>query len=406
MQVHEPTESTTGRIDRLKDALQAAHGVPTDAMRTVVSPYRVCPIGAHSDHQGGTTLGMAVSAYNYLTFAPNDSRHVVLTSDNFPGEVSFDLGRPGARAESGDNWGDYPRGAAWALRRRLPSTPTGLLGHVSGSLPGGGLSSSASVTLAYLLAFADVNGVTLDQREQVDLALTAERDFVGVSVGILDPATIAGSTKGCLLLINCRDARWEPLALGDGAPEYRMLAAFAGVTRRLQSTPFNERVAECFRAARKLGELAGRRDVSGLSDIPERVFQEHEHDLRPGEARRARHFFTERSRVTQGMTFWQEGDLQGFGRLMNESCQSSIANWESGSDELIALQRILEETPGIFGSRFSGAGFGGCCVALVDAAHAEKASASVRDAMSSQLPSLDAEPRVFLLDSVDGVRLR
>ena len=398
-------------IDHLPDLEQQqawlvdAHGVAAESIHTVVSPYRICPIGAHSDHQGGSTLGMAVSAYTHLTFAPSRSREVVLTSENFPGEVRFTLGRPGSRAADSDDWGDYPRSVAWALRERLTSSSRGIIGRLVGSLPGGGLSSSASVTLACLVALASANDLEVDQRELVTLALTAERDFVGVNVGLLDPATIAGSRRDHLLAIHCRDERWEPLRLGGQAPDYRILVAFAGVARRLQSTPFNQRVEECFRAARKLAEKAGRRDVQGLSDIPERLFHEHEAALLPAEARRARHFFSERDRVTRGMALWRSGDLEAFGRLMTESCHSSITNWESGSDELIALQGILERTAGVFGSRFSGAGFGGCCVALVDAARAEAARAAVERAMASELPGLGTAPRVFLLESEDGVRL-
>lgn len=391
-------------LEQQRTLLVDTHGVAPGSVRTVVSPYRICPIGAHSDHQGGSTLGMAVSAYTYLTFAPNTTREVVLSSENFPGQVRFGLGRPGSPAAGGGNWGDYPRGVAWALRDRLTSSSRGILGRLVGTLPGGGLSSSASVTLAYLLAVASANDLELDQRELVTLALAAERDFVGVNVGILDPATIAASHRNHLLAIHCRDERWEQLPLGLAAPDYRILVAFVGVARRLQSTPFNERVDECFRAARKLAEKAGRRDVRGLSDIPERLFQEHEEILQPAEARRARHFFTERDRVARGIGLWRKGDLEAFGRLMTASCHSSITNWESGSDELIALQRILEQTRGVFGSRFSGAGFGGCCVALVDAAQADAARHDVEQAMAAQMPG-PTTPRVFLLESEDGVRL-
>tara|TARA_B100001964_G_scaffold59751_1_gene67821 strand:- start:4964 stop:6169 length:1206 start_codon:yes stop_codon:yes gene_type:complete len=388
-------------IDDARCRMAARAGLPTNEVRVVVSPYRICPIGAHSDHQGGPVLAMAVSAYTLVAFVPAPSSEVKVTSDNFSGEVIFDLSHPAV--DDLPDWGVYAVGAARAFDERW-STAHGIVAQVGGTLPGGGLSSSASVTLAYLMAFADANTVTLDAPALVALALRAERDFVGVKVGILDPAAIAGARRDHLLAIETRDRRWTPLAAGPDAPDYRILVAFSGITRNLSGTDFNRRIEECFDAARRLAARAGRDDVAGLHDLPDAVFEDYGGELPGPQQRRARHFFGERARVRRGAAAWEAGDLVTFGRLMRESCVSSIDNWEAGSPELIAIQQILTDTDGVFGSRFSGAGWGGCCVAFIEAERAGTIVSAIEGALASRLPDL-TDARVLLVESEDGLRL-
>jgi galactokinase/galacturonokinase len=247
-------------------------GISEKDIRVVVSPYRICPIGAHSDHQLGSVLGMAVSAYTLLAFAPSDSSEVCIESEHYGEELSFDLPQPLERNSGG--WLSYARGAAYALQDLLPRRPRGINARVYGTLPGGGLSSSASVILAYLLALAHANGLELEPRKLVSLALQAETEFVGVSVGILDPAAIVGSHREHLLAIDTRSSQWKPLRLGRAAPAYRIFVVFTGTTRNLSGTGYNQRVSECFRAAEKLGELTGRRDARFLGDYDDSVFFE------------------------------------------------------------------------------------------------------------------------------------
>jgi len=329
---------------------------------------------------------MAVTAATTMSYQSVDAPVMTLTSDNFDGTVEIDLEAP----RSVEGWGVYARAAALAITDALPPTPRGLRGHVAGRLPGSGLSSSASVTLAYLTAIADVNEVSLPPVAMAQMALSAERDFVGVKVGILDPAAIVGSKRDHLLWIDSRDIRFEPVALGEKAPPWQILVAYSGVRRNLLGTPYNDRVEECHGAARKLADWSGATDVRGLHDFSDEVYETFRYRLRDSEAKRARHFFSERARVRAGVERWREGDIEGFGELMNASCHSSIENWESGSPELIELQRTLERTAGVYGSRFSGAGFGGSVVALVEDA----------DAVARVLPV-----EAFRVESDDGVRI-
>jgi galactokinase/galacturonokinase len=261
------------------------------------------------------------------------------------------------------------------------------------------------VILAHLLALAHANGLELDPRELVSLALRAETEFVGVSVGILDPAAIVGSQREHLLAIDTRTSQWSPLPLGKTAPAYRILVVSTGTTRNLTGTGYNQRVAECFSAAQKLAELTGCPDACYLGDYDDTEFSEFRERLPEAERLRASHFFGERARVLEGMKLWQKGDLVSFGRLMKASCDSSIHNYQTGSEELIELQRIFLQTPGVFGARFSGAGFGGCSIALVAAEEAEHIRASVEGAFIDRFPHLAGRARGFLVESEDGARL-
>lgn len=389
-------------MERERELLGRWAGVAPGEICVAVSPYRICPIGAHIDHQSGPVLGMAISAWSVLAFASTDAPRVRLFSEDFESETSFDLSAP---AQAGDGWGRYPRGAAWALRERLPRRPRGLVGRVVGSLAGGGLSSSASVLVATLLALARANAVDPAPEELVELARRAENDFVGVASGILDPASVVGSRRGKLLLIDTREARWQPVPPGPSSAEHRFLVVYAGRSRNLARTPFNQRVAECRAAAARLAALGGISGAQLLGDLPDAVFGEHLGALPAAEQGRARHFRGERARVLAGVDAWRRGDLEAFGKLMSESCRSSVENYETGSREQIELQRILLETPRVLGARFSGAGFGGCSVALVQAEGAEETRERVKREYLRAFPELAGRVRAFLVESEDGARL-
>ncbi len=394
----------TDLIERQRGKL-GHYGHPATSTRVVVSPYRICPIGAHSDHQYGPVLGMAVSTHTLLAFAPSESSEVRITSENYSGELRFDLRTPGAGESSNTEWGRYARAAARALFDRLPAPPRGITGVIVGALPGGGLSSSASVILSYVRALAEVNGLELSPSEMVSVALRAERDHVGVSVGILDHAAIVGAQRGHLLSIDTREVSWQALPLGSSAPDFRILVVYTGISRNLAKTGYNQRVEQCFSAARRLATLAGKPNARVLGDFAEAEWRAYEERLTPDEQKRCRHFYGERSRVQQGIELWKEGDLVTFGQLMSASCESSISNYQTGSKELIKLQDILVETPGVYGARFSGAGFGGCSVALIAADGTERIRSHVEQTFKSLFPQHAERARAFLVESEDGIRI-
>jgi len=386
--------------------LGLAHAPPD--VRVVVSPYRICPIGAHVDHQGGPVLGMAIEARTLLAFVPSRGGAVEIASDQFEGGVELEL-RAAGRAPAQPEWGAYARGAAQVFAELVPEATTGFVGRVAGSLPGGGLSSSASVLLAYLSALGAVNDHALGPAELVRAVRRVENECVGVASGILDPASIVAARRGELASIDTERERWASWPLGGDAEAPAILVAFTGIARQLVRSGFNDRVGECHAAAAALLAAAGLEPPASrrarLGDLDEDVFLRFEGALPEALRLRARHFFGEGRRVREGLECWRRGDLAGFGARMKASCQSSIQSYQTGSPELVALQQVLESTPGVYGARFSGAGFGGCSVALVRRDSAEAAVEAVRAGLARARPELRERMRVFAVESDDGLRI-
>lgn len=395
------TSPLDNRVQRLRARLAQAHELQDNEPRVVVSPYRICPIGAHVDHQGGPVLGTAIDAETLFAFAPSGSADCRLESENF--EERFDM-TMGPKRAAPEGWGRYFWAACETLLPRISREPRGVVGLVEGSLPGGGLSSSASVVLAYLRAIAHVNGIELTPEELVELSRRAENEYVGVKCGILDPACIVASRRDHLVAIDTQVPRFDPVA-GARASECVFLVAFSGVDRNLRHTGFNDRVDQCHDAARRLGQIVGATSAEKLGDHDDNVFERHLDALPPTEQKRARHFYEERQRVLAGVEAWRAGDLEKFGRLMNDSCRSSIENFEVGSPEIVALQEMVRETNGVYGARFSGAGFGGCVVALVNASVASACRKTIERTYRQHAPELTSA-YVFLAHPRDGLRIR
>ena len=381
-------------------AALVALGVAETEVRTIVSPYRICPLGAHVDHQGGSMLGMAISACTVLAYAASTDGRVRLTSTDFAGAADFEIG---AAAQRSGDWSDYARGAAAVLAPRIPSVPRGLVGVLRGTLPGGGLSSSASVILACLEALARINELSLRDEELVELTCAVENDHLGVRSGVLDPATIVGARRNAMLHIESTKLQWRAIPLGAGAPPHRFLVLSSGIDRALVATGFNDRVQECCDAAAALARAAGLPPAARLGDVPAAAFDRHVASLPAVLQRRARHYFGETARVAAGAESWQRGDLRSFGRLMHESGRSSIENYECGTPPMIELLSILQGTDGVLGARFSGAGFGGCCIALVAGDAVDEARAQIVRRFAQAHPELAQRVRAFAVDSVDGL---
>lgn len=381
----------------------------------IFSPYRVCPLGAHVDHQHGLVTGFAINKGVDLWFNVREDAKVKLSSLSFEGTVEFDLAKRTEVREK--HWGDYARGAKYALKKRFELTH-GIEGVIKGSLPVGGLSSSAAVLIAYVMAFAKANGIRLQPFEVVQIASEAEREYIGLNNGILDQACIALGKKNELLFLDCDTNEYRHIKFGganaslpkQGGLEglFEIGIFFSGLTRSLVNSDYNLRVFECKTAAWNM--LAYHEqplktfDKTFLRDIPKETFDK-TRDMMPSRfARRAEHFYSEYRRVRQGVTAWETGNLQLFGKLSFDSCESSIHNYECGSPELISIYNIMRPLQGVYGGRFSGAGFKGAVIALVDPSYKEEIEKTLTEQYLKEYPEYTDTFKVYWVQPDDGAR--
>jgi galactokinase/galacturonokinase len=371
----------------------------------IFAPYRVCPLGAHVDHQHGLVTGFAIDKGVDLWFNVRDDSMVYLQSRTFEGNVSFDMALPSQVREH--HWGDYARGAKYALRKRFELTK-GIEGVIQGSLPVGGLSSSAAVLIAYVMAFAKANGITLKPFEVVQIASEAEREYIGLNNGLLDQACIALGRKDGLLFLDCDSNDYRIIKRNPDMPDFEIGIFFSGLTRSLVNSDYNLRVFECKTAAWNmlayLDQPLKTFDKTFLRDIPKATFDKTRIAMPARFARRAEHFYSEYRRVRQGVTAWETGNLKLFGKLSFDSCESSVHNYECGSPELIAIYDIMRTLPGIWGGRFSGAGFKGACIAIVDPAYKEQIEKELTERYLKQFPEYERTFQVFWVKPDDGAR--
>ena len=371
----------------------------------IFAPYRVCPIGAHVDHQHGLVTGFAIDKGVDLWFTPNETGKVHLESKTFEGIVDFDVTQASQIKEG--HWGDYARGVKYALRKRF-SLKHGIDGTIQGSLPVGGLSSSAAVLIAYVMAFAKANDIELTPFEVVRIASEAEREYIGLNNGILDQACIALGKKDGLLFLDCDSNEYRIIKRNPDMPDFAIGIFFSGLTRSLVNSDYNLRVYECKTAAWDMLAYTDQPlkpfDKTFLRDIPKSTFDRTRIAMPQRFARRAEHFYSEYRRVRQGVTAWESGNLKLFGKLSLDSCESSIHNYECGSPELIAIYEIMKSLPGVYGGRFSGAGFKGACIALVDPDFTESIEKELTSQYLERFPEYENTFKVYFVKPDDGAR--
>ncbi|MCL2603261.1 MAG: GHMP kinase [Defluviitaleaceae bacterium] len=384
------------------DKFQSIYGYsPQDV---AFCPYRICPIGAHSDHQYGKVTGFAIEKGIHIAYGEKQNGVIELLSLQFSKRAQFHVARiPEVKQ---NDWADYLRGATLALGKRYP-LHIGLCGIIEGSLPIGGLSSSAAVIIAYLTALCRVNRIPLAENEVIAIAMEAENSYVGVSCGKLDQSCEIYAKKDHLLYLDTADDSYELIPPHRDMKPYEIAIFFGGVERVLIGSKYNKRVDECKSAAYALMALEGMEygkfEDARLRSVPRGVYDRHKVKLPEPWRKRAEHWYTEYERVEKGVDAWRKGDIVTFGRLSLESGESSIINYETGSPELTRLYEILRATDGIYGGRFSGAGFRGCCMALVDPLYKEHIQKTVTEQYTKAFPELADKFSIHYCFSGDGV---
>ena len=372
---------------------------------TAFTPYRICPLGAHSDHQFGKITGLAIDKGIHAAFGPKENGVIEIQSLQFEKRAQWHVEATPKVKEN--DWADHLRGATIALYKRYPLR-RGLCAVFDGELPIGGLSSSAAVILTFLSALCTMNGISLSPQEMITISKEAENKYVGVSCGKLDQSCEVYCKKDHLLYMDMKDDRYELIPQLPTMKPYKIAIFFSGIQRTLAGSKFNMRVDECRSAAYALKAYAGipygKFPETHLREVPYEVYLQYKDRLPENFAKRAEHWYTEFDRVQRGAEAWRKGNIEAFGQLSFESGHSSIYNYETGSPELKTLYEIMLRTDGIYGGRFSGAGFKGCCMALIDPAFEESICRQVEAAYLQEFPELTGKYSAHICHSADGIR--
>ncbi|MBQ8228018.1 MAG: GHMP kinase [Clostridia bacterium] len=374
---------------------------------TAFTPYRICPIGAHSDHQLGKITGLAINKGINIVYGPKENGVIEIQSLQFDKRAQWHV-EVTPKTKQND-WADHLRGATIALHKRYPLR-RGLCAVIDGELPIGGLSSSAAVIITFLSALCTMNGISLTSKELIIISKEAENKYVGVSCGKLDQSCEVYCKKDKLLYMDLQDDSYELIPQHPDMKPYKIAIFFSGLERSLAGSAFNMRVDECRSAAYALKAYAGMEygkfEETNLRDVPYEVYLKYEDKLPDNWRKRAEHWFTEFDRVQKGAEAWRRGDIEEFGKLSFESGRSSIYNWETGSPELKSLYEVMTCTDGIYGGRFSGAGFKGCCMALIDPEFEEQIIETVTKKYLKEFPEMRGKYSAHLCESADGVNLK
>jgi galactokinase len=357
----------------------------------VRAPGRVNLIGEHTDYNDGFVLPMAIDRAVWMALRPRKDQLVRVRSLDLEAETAFELDS----LVKEEGWGEYIKGVAYELQNAGHEL-RGFDAVITGDVPSGaGLSSSAAVELASARAFSAASGFAWDAPKMALLAQKAENEWVGVNCGIMDQMASAASKEGHALFLDCRSLEYQHVPL----PENGSVVILDTSTRRgLVDSAYNERRAQCEQAARWFGVQA-LRDVS-LQEFEKRT--KGETGLNDLVLKRARHVVTENARVLEAIEAMRAGDVKRLGMLFNASHDSLRDDFEVTNDALNIIVECAREQEGCYGARMTGAGFGGCAVALVR----EKSAEAFVDAITrTYRQRSNMEAAVYICKAGEGASL-
>ncbi len=365
------------------------------------APGRVNLLGEHVDYNGGFVLPAAIDRATYIAFSLAGSDHTTVWAADFDETASFSAGTLISKTQLDGSplpaWAKYPAGVAWALSEKGLAIK-GMQAIFTSQVPrGAGLSSSASVELAFAIAWMNLGDWHLSPMELALRCQRAENQYVGVNCGIMDQFASACGEKDRLLLLDCRSLEYRSLPLPEN-----VVVVIADTTVRHSHTTsaYNDRRAACEEAVRIFNQsLPG---VQALRDVSIADFEQYASRLPREVEMRARHVVEEIDRTERAVKLLESGDLLGFGRLMNE-CHISLRDlYEVSCPESDTMVRIAQSLEGCYGARQTGGGFGGCTVNLVDR---EKAQNFVKALAAGYEVETRRHPEIYICTASAGASI-
>ncbi|MEY8445933.1 galactokinase [Enterococcus ratti] len=326
------------------------------------SPGRINLIGEHTDYNGGHVFPAAITYGTQGVAASRSDNKVLVYSTNFEdnGVISFTLDNLGYNQQAG--WANYIKGVIVKLKEAGYPIEHGFELLIEGSIPNGaGLSSSASLELLVGVAIADLFNLSIDRLTLVQIGKKVENEFIGVNSGIMDQFAIGFGEFDQAILLDTNTLEYEmvPVKLDDHA----IVIMNTNKRRELADSKYNERRSECEEALNKLQQKLA---IQTLGDLDETTFEAHTELISDDTLiRRARHAVSENQRTLKAKKALEKGDLPAFGRLLNASHHSLKYDYEVTGIELDTLVESAQKQKGVLGARMTGAGFGGCAIALV-----------------------------------------
>jgi galactokinase len=328
------------------------------------APGRVNLLGEHVDYNDGFVLPAAIDRATYIAFSPATSQHTTLVAADFNEQAFFSPRTIPTKSQTDSaplpEWAHYPAGVMWALLEEDLSIPAMNAVYTSNVPRGSGLSSSASVEMAFVIAWQTLGGWTLSPMRRALLGQKAENQYVGVNCGIMDQFASACGAENKLLLLDCRSLEWQTSPWPENVA---IVIADTAVRRKLTSGAYNKRREACEEAVRLLKQDLP--NIKALRDVSTEDFNRLSAKLPDEVSKRSRHVVEEIERAKQAPALLESGDIQSFGTLMNK-CHISLRDlYEVSCPELDTMVRIAQAIEGCYGARLTGAGFGGCTVNLV-----------------------------------------
>lgn len=386
-------------VDQITKIFQENFGhMPAHVAR---APGRVNLLGEHVDYNDGFVLPAAIDRATYVAFSGMDSHQTTLVAADFNERASFSLRTIPTKTQMDasplPDWAHYPAGVMWALLEEDLSVPAINAVYASNVPRGSGLSSSASVEMAFIIAWQTLGGWTLPPLRRALLGQKAENQYVGVNCGIMDQFASACGVENKLLLLDCRSLEWRTVPLSE---KVAIVIADTKVRRKLTSGEYNKRREACEEAVRLLRQDLP--DIKALRDVSMDDFNRLSGKLPDEVSKRARHVVEEIERSKQAPALLEAGDIQTFGSLMNE-CHISLRDlYEVSCPELDAMVRFAQTIEGCYGARLTGAGFGGCTVNLVAR---ENSSRFAQGLATSYEAETGNHPEIYISHPSDGAAL-
>ena len=373
------------------------YGNSNEEIQLYSSPARINIIGEHIDYNGGKVFPAAINKYLYVAIRKRNDSKIIYNDVRFPGTFEFDINDNFVFDKKND-YANYLNGILSQLKAKGCVFPCGFEILMVSNIPaGGGISSSSALECGFAYAVSETFGFNISRIEIAKLGQMSEHEFMNVNCGIMDQFIIANGKKNSAIVLDCNTLEYEyvPLELGD----YRFVVMNTNKVRRLADSKYNERRSQCEEALKILQDSGVK--ISALCELNPQKWEDSKAAIKDEILlKRAKHCVYENQRVLDAVEALRSGNLNKLGQLLNESHESLKNDYEVTGIELDTLAQSAQKQEGCLGARMTGAGFGGCAIALV---HKDNVDSFIENVQKEYTKVVGYEAGFFACDSGDGV---